>query len=104
MTLSFVGSVDADPSIRERLKEEIKGMSLTVEQVAAASGIPKPTLDNILSGRVASMKDTHLSAISVAFPILDIGYVLTGTRNQQVALYRAMLQAIRDKANEGLGE
>ena len=102
MTDTIVTTVKSDPEIRGRLREEFKRLGLSIEDVAEASGIAKGTLDNIMSGRVESMKDVHLSHLCKAFPDLHITYVLTGDRksDQQLtddirAAYEANDRALR---------
>lgn len=78
MTEQLVTTVKSDPEIRRRLREEFKRLGVSVEEVAEMSGIAKGTLDNILIGRVESMKDIHLQALCKAYPTLRLIYILTG--------------------------
>jgi transcriptional regulator with XRE-family HTH domain len=75
----------SDPEIRSRLRKEFKRIGVSIEDVALASGIAKGTLDNIMIGRVESMKDVHLKALWQAYPMLRVQYILTGRLEEQLA-------------------
>jgi transcriptional regulator with XRE-family HTH domain len=78
--------VKSDPEIRRRLRQEFKRIGVSIEEVSIASGIAKGTLDNIMIGRVSSMKDVHLSALCRAYPDLPLLYILTGHLKENIDL------------------